>query len=107
MQEIYIKQFNQTVAFPDEFTDDQIKDAIQSNILPQLEQEDEERRRKEELENQGFFGRAADLLEMGGREFAGASAEGVAGLVDYFGGDSTDEIEHSLQGFSERQEQAV
>ena len=63
----------------------------------------EREERERQLENQGFFGRAADLIEAGGREFAGASAEGLATVADMIGGDRTDSFEQGLQSFAEGQ----
>ena len=63
----------------------------------------EREERERQLENQGFFGRAADLIEAGGREFVGASAEGIATVADMIGGDRTDSFEQSLQSFAEGQ----
>lgn len=75
---------------------------LENSYAQKLERE-EERRRQRELEEQGFFGRAADLIEAGGREFVGSSAEGIATIADMIGGDSTDDFEQSLQSFAEGQ----
>ena len=58
---------------------------LENSYAQKLERE-EERRRQRELEEQGFFGRAADLIEAGGREFVGSSAEGIATIADMIGG---------------------
>ena len=47
MQNIRLERFGTTIQFPDSYTDDQINDAIINKVIPQLEQEEEERRRAE------------------------------------------------------------
>ena len=47
MQNITLERFGTTIQFPDSYTDDQINDAIINKVIPQLEQEEEERRRAE------------------------------------------------------------
>lgn len=54
-------------------------------------------------EEQGILGRAGDLLVQGGRELAGAGAEGLATLSDLAFDDTTDSFEGILQDFAQSQ----
>lgn len=58
-------------------------------------------------EEQGFFGRTGDLLELGGRELLSSGSEGIATLSDMAFGDSTDSFEQGLQSFAQGQRDAA
>ena len=47
MQRVFIEQFGTHVNFPDEFSRDEIADAIKTNVIPELTRRDEERRKAE------------------------------------------------------------
>ena len=51
-------------------------------------------------EEQGFLGRAGDLLELGGRELLASSSTGIASLADLALGDRSDSFEQGLQSFA-------
>ena len=42
--QIFLEEFGQTIGFPDDFSNDQIKNAIENEIIPQLRRKKEEER---------------------------------------------------------------
>ena len=61
--QIYLEEFGKTIGFPDDFSEDQIRNAIQSDIVPRLRREREEERqaeiqkKRDEVGIVGAFGR--------------------------------------------------
>ena len=51
-------------------------------------------------EEQGFLGRAGDLLELGGRELLASGSQGIATLADMTLGDRSDSFERGLESFA-------
>jgi len=82
--QVYLEEFGKTIGFPDDFSQDQIKNAIKSNIIPQLRREEEEKRQEEiqkKRDEVGILGALPRGLSRGFTQTAGLIGDVLPAMV--------------------------